>query len=140
MRLESETSLNTWGQGTVHKRGEEHAGRLEWVETTSVRTVAERVKGKIYELVMRLAMMCGLELVAQRKRQLEVFCGMDRIRNEYTGRHAYRGRAQVELFGEKVREVSLRRFGHVQRRNHEYIRMSKMELLGWGKEEDHRGN
>lgn len=58
MRLESKTSLNTWGQGTVHKRGEEHTGRLEWVET-SVRMVA-RVKGKIYELVMRLAMMCGL--------------------------------------------------------------------------------
>lgn len=42
----------------MHKRGEEHAGRLEWVET-SVRMVA-RVKGKMYELVMRLAMMCGL--------------------------------------------------------------------------------
>ena len=52
---------------------------------------------------------------------------MDRIRNENI-----RGTAHVRCFGEKVRETRLRWFGHVQRRDSEYIsrRMMRLELPG----------
>ena len=52
---------------------------------------------------------------------------MDRIRNEYI-----RGTAHVRCFGDKAREARLRWFGHVQRRDSEYIgrRMLRLELPG----------
>ena len=52
---------------------------------------------------------------------------MDRVRNEYI-----RGTAHVRCFGEKVREARLRGFGHVQRRDSEYIcgKMMRLELPG----------
>ncbi|KAI5619170.1 hypothetical protein C0J50_21201, partial [Silurus asotus] len=52
---------------------------------------------------------------------------MDRIRNEFT-----RGTAHVGHFAEKVREVRLRWFGHVQRRDMSHIsrRMLRMEQPG----------
>ncbi|OKP64685.1 hypothetical protein A8A03_01925 [Escherichia coli] len=52
---------------------------------------------------------------------------MDRIRNE-----DIRGTAHVRCFGEKAREARLRWFGHVQRRDSEYIgkRMLRLELPG----------
>lgn len=52
---------------------------------------------------------------------------MDRIRNEYI-----RETAHVGHFGDKVREAWLRWFGHVQRRQSEYIGqgMLSMELPG----------
>ncbi|KAF7697762.1 hypothetical protein HF521_004272, partial [Silurus meridionalis] len=52
---------------------------------------------------------------------------MDRIRNEFI-----RGTAHVGCFGDKVREVRLRWFGHVQRRDMGYIsrRMLRMEPPG----------
>ena len=50
---------------------------------------------------------------------------MDRIRNE-----RIRGTAQVRHVGDKLREARLRWFGHMQRRDSEYIgrKMLKMEL------------
>ena len=53
---------------------------------------------------------------------------MDRIRNKHIRRTA-----QVEPFGDKVREVRLSWFGCVQRRDSGDIsrRMVKMELPGW---------
>ncbi|MCI4387574.1 hypothetical protein PGIGA_G00075700 [Pangasianodon gigas] len=86
-------------------------------------------------------MLYALETVALRKRQeseLEVaelkmlrfslgVTRLDRIRNEYI-----RGTAHVGHLGDKVREAGLRWFGHVQRRESEYIgrRMLDMELPG----------
>ncbi|MCJ8733560.1 hypothetical protein PDJAM_G00224980 [Pangasius djambal] len=81
----------------------------------------------------------GLETVSLRKRQeLEVaelkrmmfalgVTRLDRIRNEYI-----RGTAHAGRLGDKVREARLRWFGHVQRRESEYIgrRMLDMELPG----------
>ena len=59
---------------------------------------------------------------------------MDRIRNEYI-----RGTAHVRCCGQKAREAGMRWFGHVQRRDREYIfrRMMGLELPG-GLEEDQR--
>ncbi|KAF7711996.1 hypothetical protein HF521_001007, partial [Silurus meridionalis] len=105
------------------------------------RRVSVRVKGKVYRTVVRPEMLYGLETVALSKRQeveLEVAelkmlrCSlgvttMDRIRNEFI-----RGTAHVGRFGDKVREVRLRWFGHVQRRDMGYIsrRMLRMEPPG----------
>ncbi|KAK3555648.1 hypothetical protein QTP86_025616 [Hemibagrus guttatus] len=103
--------------------------------------ISARIKGKVYRTVVRAAMLYGLETVSLRKRQeseLEVaelkmlrfslgVTRLDRIRNEYI-----RGTAHVGHLGDKVREARLRWFGHVQRRESEYIgrRMLDMELPG----------
>ncbi|KAK3507995.1 hypothetical protein QTP70_010004 [Hemibagrus guttatus] len=103
--------------------------------------ISARIKGKVYRTVVRAAMLYGLETVSLRKRQeseLEVaelkmlrfslgVTRLGRIRNEYI-----RGTAHVGRLGDKVREARLRWFGHVQRRESEYIgrRMLDMELPG----------
>ena len=87
------------------------------------------MKGKIYKMVVRPAMLYGSEAVALRKRQeteLEVaeikmlrfslgMTRMDRIRYEYI-----RGTAHVRCFEDKVSETRQRWFGQVQRRDSEY--------------------
>ncbi|MCJ8737107.1 hypothetical protein PDJAM_G00020110 [Pangasius djambal] len=86
-------------------------------------------------------MLYGLETVSLRKRQeseLEVaelkmlrfslgVIRLDRIKNKYI-----RGTAHIGCLGDKVREARLRWFGHVQRRESEYIgrRMLDMEMPG----------
>ena len=105
------------------------------------RRVPARVKGKVYRVAVRPAMLYGLETVALMKRQeaeMEVaelkmlrfslgVTRMDKIRNEYI-----RGTAQVGLFGEKTRETRLGWYGHVLRKDDGYIgrRMLRMELPG----------
>ncbi|KAK3571485.1 hypothetical protein QTP86_012831 [Hemibagrus guttatus] len=105
------------------------------------RKISARIKGKVYRTVVRPAILYGLETVSLRKRQeseLEVaelkmlrfslgVTRLDRIRNEYI-----RGTAHVGCLGDKVRETRLRWFGHIQRRDSEYIgrRMLDMGLPG----------
>ncbi|KAK3573123.1 hypothetical protein QTP86_014136 [Hemibagrus guttatus] len=120
------------------------AGWNGWRKVSGVlcdRKISARIKGKVYRTVVRAAMLYGLETVSLRKRQeseLEVaelkmlrfslgVTRLDRIRNEYI-----RGTAHVGRLGDKVREARLRWFGHVQRRESEYIgrRMLDMELPG----------
>ncbi|KAK3507796.1 hypothetical protein QTP70_000404 [Hemibagrus guttatus] len=120
------------------------AGWNGWRKVLGVlcdRKISARIKGKVYRTEVRPAMLYGLETVSLRKRQeseLEVaelkmlrfslgVRRLDRIRNKYI-----RGTAHVGLLGEKVRETRLRWFGHVQRRESEYIgrRMLDMELPG----------
>ncbi|KAK3561816.1 hypothetical protein QTP86_014395, partial [Hemibagrus guttatus] len=109
------------------------AGWNVWRKVSGVlcdQKISARVKGKVYRTVVRPAMLYGLETVSLRKRQeseLEVaelkmlrfslgVTRLDRIRNEYI-----RGTAHVGRLGDKVREARLRWFGHVQRRESEYI-------------------
>ena len=103
--------------------------------------ICKKMKGKIYMTVVRPAMLHGLETVALKKRQeteLEVaemkilrfalgVTRRDRIRNEHI-----RETVRVGHFGDKVRETRLTWFGHVQRRESEYIgrRTMKMKLPG----------
>ncbi|KAK3508739.1 hypothetical protein QTP70_004218 [Hemibagrus guttatus] len=104
------------------------AGWNGWRKVSGVlcdRKISARIQGKVYRIVVRLAMLYGLETVSLRKRQeseLEVaelkmlrfslgVTRLDRIRNEYI-----RGTAHVGRLGDKVREATLRWFGHVQRR------------------------
>ncbi|KAI5625322.1 hypothetical protein C0J50_15181 [Silurus asotus] len=120
------------------------AGWSEWRRVTGVicdSRVSAKLKGKVYRTVVRPAMLYGLETVALSKRQeveLEVaelkmlrfslgVTRMNKIRNEFI-----RGTAHVGCFGDKVREARLRWFGHVQRRDMNYIgrRMLRMEPPG----------
>ncbi|KAI5099908.1 hypothetical protein C0J45_10460, partial [Silurus meridionalis] len=105
------------------------------------RRVSPRVKGKVYRTVVRPAMLYSLETVALSKRQeveLEVaelkmlrfsleVTRMDRIKNKFI-----RGTSHIGRFGDKVREVLVRWFGHVQRRDMGYIgrRMLRIEPPG----------
>ena len=120
------------------------AGWNGWRRMSGVicdRRVPARVKGKVYKVAVRPAMLYGLETVALTKRQeaeMEVaelkmlrfslgVTRMDKIRNEYI-----RGTAQVGKFGEKTREARLRWYGHLRRKDEGYIgrRMLRMELPG----------
>ncbi|KAK3557122.1 hypothetical protein QTP70_024640, partial [Hemibagrus guttatus] len=120
------------------------AGWNGWRKVSGVlcdQKISARIKGKVYRTVVRPAMLYGLETVSLKKRQeseLEVaelkmlrfslgVTRLDRIRNEYI-----RGTAHVGHLGNKVREARLRWFGHVQRRESEYIgrRMLDMKLPG----------
>ena len=100
-----------------------------------------KVKRKVYNIVVRSAMVHGLETVAVKKKQLEEMevaeikmlrfamgvTTKDKIRNEYI-RHA----VKVELLRMQTREGRLRWYGHVTRRDQEYIgrMVMEMELLG----------
>ncbi|KAK3526075.1 hypothetical protein QTP70_014653, partial [Hemibagrus guttatus] len=140
--LESTVQSNGECGKEVKKRVQ--AGWNGWRKVSGVlcdQKISARIKGKVYRTVVRPAMLYGLETVSLRKRQeseLEVaelkmlrfslgVTRLDRIRNEYI-----RGTAHVGRLGDKVREARLRWFGHVQRRESEYIgrRMLDMELPG----------
>ena len=120
------------------------AGWNRWRRISGVicdRRVPARVKGKVYKVAVRPAMLYGLETVSLTKRQeveMEVaelkmlrfslgVTRMDKIRNEYI-----RGTAQVGKFGEKTREARQRWYGHLRRKGDGYIgrRMLRMELPG----------
>ncbi|KAK3515337.1 hypothetical protein QTP70_017194, partial [Hemibagrus guttatus] len=116
------------------------AGWNGWRKVSGVlcdQKISARIKGKVYRTVVRPAMLYGLETVSLRKRQeseLEVaelkmlrfslgVTRLDRIRNEYI-----RGTAHVGRLGDKVREARLRWFGHVQRRESEYIGRRMLDI------------
>ena len=97
------------------------AGWNGWRRMSGVicdRRVPARVKGKVYKVAVRPAVLYGLDTVALTKRQeaemdrgggvedVAIFIRSDKmvkIRNEYI-----RGTAQVGKFGEKTREARLR--------------------------------
>ena len=105
------------------------------------RRLPARVKGKVYSLVVRPAMVYGLETVAVTKKQVEEMevtemkmlrfamrvTRKDKIRNEHI-----RSTVKVERLGMKMREGRLRWYGHVMRRDQEYVgrKMIEMELPG----------
>ena len=113
------------------------------------RRLPARVKGKVYSSVVRPAMTHGLETAAVTKKlvkEIEVaemkmlrfamgVTRKDKIRNEYI-----RGTVKVERLEMKMREGRLRWYGHVMRRDQEYVRkkIMEMEVLEKGKEEDQR--
>ena len=82
-------------------------------------------------------MMYGLETVAVTKKQIEEMeiaemkmlrfvmgvTRKDKIRNEYT-----RDTVKVEQLGMKMREGRLRWYGHVMRKDQDYVRTKMMEM------------
>ncbi|MCJ8732712.1 hypothetical protein PDJAM_G00214370 [Pangasius djambal] len=144
VRQESPCTMMFADDIVICSESREQAGWNGWRKVSGVlcdRKISARIKRKVYKTVVRPAMLYGLETVSLRKRQeseLEVaelkmlrfslgVTSLDRIRNEYI-----RGTAHVGHLGDKVREARLRWFGHVQRRESEYVgrRMLDMELPG----------
>ena len=120
------------------------AGWNGWRKVSGVicdRRLPAKVKGKVYSSVVRPAMIYGLETVAVTKKQVEEMevaemkmlrfamgvTRKDQIRNKYI-----RGTAKVERLGTKMREGRLRWYGHVMRRDQEYVgrRVMEMEIPG----------
>ena len=105
------------------------------------RRLPARVKGKGYSSMVRPAMVYGLETVAVTKKQVEEMqvtemkmlrfamgvTKKDKIRNEHI-----RSTVKVERLGIKMREGRLRWYGHVMRRDQEYVgrKIMEMELPG----------
>ena len=103
------------------------------------RRLPARVKGKVYSSVVRPTMVYGLETVVVTKKQVEEMevaemkmlrfamgvTRKDKIRNEYI-----RSTVKIERLEMKMREGRLRWYGHVIRRDQEYVarRVIEMEL------------
>ena len=126
----------------VKKRSQ--AGWNGWRKVSGVicnKRLRARVKGKVYSTVVRPTMMYRFETVAVTKKQVEEMevaemkmlrfamrvRRKDKIRNEHI-----RSTVKVERLGMKMRECRLRWYGHVMRRDQEYVgrKMIKMELPG----------
>ena len=120
------------------------AGWNGWRKVSGVicnRRLPARVKGKVYSSVVRPAIVYGLETVAVTKKQVEEMevaemkmlkfamgvTRKDKIRKEYI-----KSTVKVERLGIKMRKGRLRLYGHVMRRNQEYIgrKIMKMKLPG----------
>ena len=116
------------------------AGWNGWRKVSGVicdRRLPARVQGKVYSSVVRPAMVYGLETVAVTKKQvkemevaemkrLRFVMGVtrkDKIRNEYI-----KGTVTVERLGMKMREGRLRRYGHVMKRDQDYVGRKMMEI------------
>ena len=105
------------------------------------RRLSARVKRKVYSSVVRPAIY-GLETVAVTKKQVEemkvaamkmlrfamVVTRKDKIRNEYV-----RDTVKVEWLGMKMREGRLRWYGHIMRKDQEYVGREMMEMKLPGK-------
>ena len=101
------------------------------------RRLPAREKEKVYSSVVRPAMVYAFETVAVTKKQvkemevaemkmLSFTMGVtrkDKIRKEYIS-----GTVKVERLGVKMREVRLRWYGHVMRRDQEYVGRKMMEM------------
>ena len=116
------------------------AGWMSWRKVSGVlcdRKLSAKVKGKIYKSVVRPAMLYGMETVAVTERQMGKMeiaelkmvrwalgvTRKDKIRNEYV-----RGTAKIAKLGEKLRNVRLRWYGHVKRREEDYVGKRMMEM------------
>ena len=104
-------------------------GWLKWKSSSGVlydKRVPLGLKGKVYRMVVRPAVLYGSEcwplkktqaqrLMVAEMRMIRWMCGftrLDRIRNE-----VIRSLAEVAPIEEKLRETRLRWFGHVKRRS-----------------------
>ena len=116
------------------------AGWNGWRKVSGVicdRRLSARVKGKVFSSVVRLTMVHGFETVAVTKKQvkrmeiaemkmLSFAMGVtkkDKIRNEYI-----RVTVKVERLGMNMREDRLRWYGHVIRRDQEYVGRKMLKM------------
>ena len=120
------------------------AGWSNWKRVSGVlcdRRINVRLKGKVHKTVVRPAMTYGAETWPMKKtyerkmdvvemRMLRWMTGitrLDRIRNDLV-----RGTTKVTEVSKKIQEKRLNWFGHVMRRNQEYVgrRMLEMDIPG----------
>ena len=118
------------------------SGWQNWKRVSGIwcdRRISLRVKGKVYKTVVRPAMMYGAETWAVKNaqekkldvaemRMLRWMSGVtkpDRIRNE-----RIRGTTKVGEKSKKVQESRLKWYGHVLRREDEYVGKRWMDTIG----------
>ena len=120
------------------------AGWNGWRKVSGIicdRRLPARVKGKVYSSVVRPAMVYGLETVAVTKKQVEEMevaemkmlrFAMGVTRKDKNGNEYIRSTVKVVRLGMKIKEGRLSWYGHVMRRDQEYVRrrMMEMELAG----------
>ena len=116
------------------------SGWKSWREVSGVlcdRKMPVKLKGKVFKTVVRPAMLYGLETVPLKKtseRRLDVAemkmlrwtCGVtrkDKIRNVHI-----RGTVKVAEASRKVQEARLRWYGHIRRRDEEYVGRKVLEM------------
>ena len=116
------------------------AGWNGWRKMTGIlcdKRAPVKIKGMILRMVVRPVMMYGLETAAMTRRQekqLEVaemrmlrfslgVTRKDKIRNEFI-----RGTLKVDRIGQKVRQSRLRWYGHVKRRDEDYVGRKVLEM------------
>ena len=114
---------------------------MSWSKVSGVlcdRKLSAKVKGKMYKSVVRPAMLYGMETVAVTERQMGKMeaaelkmvrwalgvTRKDKIRNEYV-----RGAAKIAKLGDKIRNARLRWYGHVKRREEDYVGKRIMEMV-----------
>ena len=129
-------------------------GRKEdnWRKMSGVlcdKRVPPHVKGKIHKIIVQPAMLYGMETVpvtSSHVKKLEVTgmkmcrwaCGhtlRDHVRNENI-----KERLKVESIAERCRKARLRWFGHVKRRDQEYVGRKTLEMVPPGRKERGRPN
>ena len=132
------------GGCNIEVRKRTQAGWNSWRKVTGVmcdKRMPARLKGKVYNAVIRPAMAYGLETLPLTKRQvmdLEVaemkmlrwsmgWTRKDRVRNT-----KIRNLARVEKMSVKTKQSRLRWFGHVKRRDESYVgkRVLNLEIEG----------
>ena len=113
---------------------------MSWRKVSGVlcdRKLSAKVKGKMYKSVARPAILYGMDTVAVTEKQMgkmEVaelkmvrwalgVTRKDKIRNEYV-----RGTAKIAKLGDKLRNARLRWYGHVKRREEDYMGKMMMEM------------
>ena len=101
------------------------------------RKVSAKVKGKLYRSVVKPTMLYGMETVAVTERQMGKMeltelkmvrwtlgvTRKDKIRNEYV-----RGTAKIAKLADKLWTARLRWYGHVKRREEDYVGKRTMEM------------
>ena len=113
---------------------------MSWRKVSGVlcdRKLSAKVKDEMYKSVVRPAMLYGMETVAVTERQvgkMEVaelkmvrwalgVTRKDKIRNVYVRRTT-----KVAKLGDKLRNARLRRYGHIKRREEDYVGKRMMEM------------
>ena len=116
------------------------AGWKNWKKVSGVlcdKRIGVKLKGKVHKTVVRPAMMYGAETWAVKKtqekkldvaemRMLRWMCGVtrrDKIRNE-----TIRGTVKVREISDKIQESRLKWYGHVMRRDEQYVGRRVMEM------------
>ena len=116
------------------------AGWMSWRKVSGVlcdRKLSAKIKGKMYKIVVRPTILYGMETVAVTERQMGKMeiavlkivrwalgvTRKDKIRNEYV-----RGTAKIAKLGDKLRNARLRWYGHIKRREEDYVGIGMMEM------------
>ena len=126
------------------------AGWMSWRKVSGVlcnKKLSAKVKGKMYKSVVRPTILYGMETVAVTERQMgkmEVaelkmvrwalgVTRKNKIRNEYVRRTA-----KIAKLGEKLWNARLRWYGHVKRREEDYVGKRMMEMTVPGRRKTER--